>query len=136
MENQQQMIQVKTKRNILFSLKKKTQFFLDDKINETGDNSNNFSVEYARSNRSTCHQCNNKIEKDLVRLSRKVSSSHSYIPTDQWYHIDCFKEQKDQLHFHGTAETFVVLIFLFCFYLKFFVDFWVLMILIKKIKRN
>jgi hypothetical protein len=78
----------------------------NDKSNETEDSTTAFNAEYARSNRSTCHGCNTKIEKDLVRLSRKVTISHTYSPADQWYHIDCFKEHKDELHFHGTAETF------------------------------
>ncbi|CAF1511392.1 unnamed protein product [Adineta ricciae] len=74
---------------------------------ETENHSSEFCVEYARSNRSTCHGCNSKIEKDLVRLSRKVSSAHTSVPTDEWYHIDCFKEHKDELLFDGNAETFV-----------------------------
>jgi poly [ADP-ribose] polymerase len=92
----------------LFKKNDSNLILLDDKSDETGDNSENFSAEYARSNRSTCHGCNTKIEKDHVRLSRKVSTSHNHPPTDQWYHIDCFKEHKDALHFHGTAETFVL----------------------------
>ncbi|CAM4807466.1 unnamed protein product [Rotaria magnacalcarata] len=77
------------------------------KSDEADGGSNNFSAEYARSNRSTCHGCNDRIEKDLVRLSRKVSTSHTSVLTDQWYHVDCFKEQKDELNFDGTAETFL-----------------------------
>jgi len=101
----QQMAKVK---NILFPLTKTNLFFIDDKSNETEDSTSAFNAEYARSNRSTCHGCNTKIEKDLVRLSRIVSSTYNSIPTDEWYHIDCFKEHKDELHFHGVAETFVV----------------------------
>lgn len=33
--------------------------------------------------------------------------SHGHAPTDQWYHIDCFKEHQDELNFHGTADAFV-----------------------------
>lgn len=83
-------------------------YFIGDKVDEKEDNANKFSVEYSRSNRSVCHGCNNKIEKDLVRLSRKTSTSHNHLQTDQWYHIDCFKEHKDELNFDGTAETFVI----------------------------
>jgi hypothetical protein len=36
-----------------------------------------------------------------------VIITHGHVPTDQWYHIDCFKEKKDELHFNGTAEMFV-----------------------------
>ncbi len=95
---------------------KRNLFFIDDKSDETEDSTSTFNAEYARSNRSTCHGCNTKIEKDLVRLSRIVSSTYNSIPTDQWYHIDCFKEHKDELHFHGVAETFVVCFsnFYFC----------------------
>ncbi|CAF2823534.1 unnamed protein product [Rotaria sp. Silwood2] len=78
----------------------------NNKSEESESDSKNFNAEYARSNRSTCHGCNNKIEKDLVRLSKKVSTNSNHSLTDQWYHIDCFKEHKDQLQFNGTAETF------------------------------
>ncbi len=37
-------------------------------------------------------------------------------PTDQWYHIDCFEENKDGLHFNGNAEKFLQ--FFFSRYLK------------------
>lgn len=98
-------------KNILFLLtnKKRNLFFIDHKSGEAEDSSSSstFSAEYARSNRSTCHGCNTKIEKDLVRLSIKVPLSHTSVPVDEWYHIDCFKEHKDELHFNGTAETFV-----------------------------
>ncbi|CAF1225824.1 unnamed protein product [Rotaria sp. Silwood1] len=79
----------------------------NDKSGETESDSKNFNAEYARSNRSTCHGCNIRIEKDLVRLSKKVSTNHHHSLTDQWYHIDCFKEHKDELQFNGTAETFL-----------------------------
>lgn len=101
----------KIKSNVSFSqFNTKNYFVLDDKSDEIEDDSSNYSAEYARSNRSTCHGCNLKIEKDHVRLSRKVTTNRNHPPTDQWYHIDCFKDNKDKLHFHGTAETFVYFI--------------------------
>jgi hypothetical protein len=106
MENHQPMNQVKSN----FYLQKKddlNSILLDEKSEETNGDSSSFSVEYARSNRSTCQGCKSRIDKDLVRLSQKVVANHGNAPTDQWYHIDCFKEQKDELHFNGTAETFV-----------------------------
>ncbi|CAF0974380.1 unnamed protein product [Adineta steineri] len=78
----------------------------NNKSDENEVSSTNYSAEYARSSRSTCNGCNTKIEKDLVRLSIKVLLSHTSIPTDQWYHIDCFKEHKEELNFNGNAETF------------------------------
>lgn len=74
-------------------------------IDDTEKIANQFCVEYAKSNRSTCQGCQTKIEKDSIRLSRKVFTSKEYGPTDQWYHIDCFKEHKEDLNFDGNAET-------------------------------
>ena len=79
---------------------------------DQAETSSKFTVEYAKSNRSTCHGCQMKIDKDLIRLARNVvvTHEHGYGSVDQWYHIDCFKERKDQLNFDGTAETSVVVI--------------------------
>lgn len=80
---------------------------LTKKSSNEEESSSIYSVEYARSNRSTCHGCNQKIEKDLVRLSKKVTIDPSYPGQDQWYHIDCFKSNKDQIQFDGNAESFL-----------------------------
>lgn len=79
---------------------------LTQKSSNEQESSSMYTVEYARSNRSTCQGCNEKIEKNLVRLSKKATVDGSYVPQDQWYHIDCFKSNKDSIQFDGNAETF------------------------------
>lgn len=64
-----------------------------------------FAVEYAKSNRSTCRSCSKKIDKDLVRISTEMTDPETYVSNVSWYHLDCFKDDKDKLNFHGTAET-------------------------------
>ncbi|CAM4799055.1 unnamed protein product [Rotaria magnacalcarata] len=73
------------------------------------DPNETFSVQYAKSNRSTCHGCDASIDKDILRLSRKNYTSkraRRYGPTDEWYHVDCFNQMKNDLGFVGTAESF------------------------------
>lgn len=82
-------------------------FIFSDETNQTEENSKIYSAEYAKSNRSTCQGCKMKIDKDLVRLSYKVSTVNQQTLNDHWYHIDCFKQHKDDISFNGSAETFV-----------------------------
>ncbi|XP_061405854.1 poly [ADP-ribose] polymerase 1 [Lethenteron reissneri] len=63
-----------------------------------------FVVEYAKSNRSKCKGCDDKIEKDDVRISRKminIEKPHLGM-IDHWYHTNCFVEHRDQLGFLST----------------------------------
>ncbi|XP_064601493.1 LOW QUALITY PROTEIN: poly [ADP-ribose] polymerase 1-like [Liolophura sinensis] len=63
-----------------------------------------FKAEYAKSSRSTCRGCEEKIDKDVVRVSKKDFSSERakmYGPQDLWYHLACFAENRDELGF-GT----------------------------------
>ncbi|XP_069743933.1 poly [ADP-ribose] polymerase 1 isoform X1 [Narcine bancroftii] len=60
-----------------------------------------FAVEYAKSNRSTCKGCSNKIEKDTVRVSKKMVDPEK--PQlgliDRWYHPNCFVLKRADLGF-------------------------------------
>lgn len=61
-----------------------------------------FTTEYAKSNRSTCRGCDNKIDKDEVRVSKKdfeTQRAKMYGPQDLWYHIDCFVKDREELEF-------------------------------------
>ncbi|CAF0966371.1 unnamed protein product [Rotaria sordida] len=81
-------------------------FTLASNGNDTNDT---FSVQYAKSKRSTCHGCEASIDKDTIRLSRKNYTSRRarhYGPFDEWYHVDCFHQMKKDLGFFGTAESF------------------------------
>ncbi|XP_063300132.1 poly [ADP-ribose] polymerase 1 [Pelobates fuscus] len=60
-----------------------------------------FAAEYAKSNRSTCKGCNEKIEKGQVRISKKsVDVERPQLGMiDRWYHCDCFVSRRDELGF-------------------------------------
>ncbi|XP_065057508.1 poly [ADP-ribose] polymerase 1-like [Rhopilema esculentum] len=55
-----------------------------------------YQVEYAKSSRSTCKVCDNKIQKGEVRVAIMVDGDSKYtsgkIPS--WHHLDCFTEKK------------------------------------------
>ncbi|XP_067841290.1 poly [ADP-ribose] polymerase 1 [Heptranchias perlo] len=60
-----------------------------------------FAVEYAKSNRSTCKGCSKKIEKDTVRVSKKMIDPEKpqLGMIDRWYHPDCFVAKRAELGF-------------------------------------
>ncbi|XP_072912212.1 poly [ADP-ribose] polymerase 1 isoform X2 [Hemitrygon akajei] len=60
-----------------------------------------FAVEYAKSNRSTCKGCSKKIEKDTVRVSKKMIDPEKpqLGMIDRWYHPDCFVGSRAELGF-------------------------------------
>ncbi|XP_036406420.1 poly [ADP-ribose] polymerase 1 isoform X2 [Megalops cyprinoides] len=62
---------------------------------------NDFAVEYAKSNRSTCKGCDQKIEKDQIRVSKKaVDKEKPQLGLiDRWYHTACFVSRREELAF-------------------------------------
>lgn len=62
---------------------------------------NDFAVEYAKSNRSTCKGCDQKIEKDQIRISKKsVDPEKPQLGLiDRWYHTACFVSRREELLF-------------------------------------
>ncbi|XP_034018181.1 poly [ADP-ribose] polymerase 1 isoform X2 [Thalassophryne amazonica] len=62
---------------------------------------NEFAVEYAKSNRSTCKGCAQKIEKDQIRVSKKaVDPEKPQLGLiDRWYHTACFVSNREELMF-------------------------------------
>lgn len=66
-----------------------------------GKTLNDFAVEYAKSNRSTCKGCEQKIEKDQIRVSKKtVDPEKPQLGLiDRWYHTGCFVERRQELAF-------------------------------------
>uniref|UniRef100_A0A672QQB0 Poly [ADP-ribose] polymerase n=1 Tax=Sinocyclocheilus grahami TaxID=75366 RepID=A0A672QQB0_SINGR len=62
---------------------------------------NDFAVEYAKSNRSTCKGCDQKIEKDHIRVSKKtVDPEKPQLGLiDRWYHTGCFVSRREELLF-------------------------------------
>ncbi|XP_057363781.1 poly [ADP-ribose] polymerase 1 isoform X3 [Manis pentadactyla] len=72
----------------------------DSKIEKTlGD----FAAEYAKSNRSTCKGCMEKIEKGQVRLSKKMLDPEKpqLGMIDRWYHPGCFVNNREELGFRA-----------------------------------
>ncbi|KAG7242920.1 hypothetical protein INR49_017610 [Caranx melampygus] len=66
-----------------------------------GKSLNDFAVEYAKSNRSTCKGCEQKIEKDQIRVSKKtVDPEKPQLGLiDRWYHTACFVSRREELAF-------------------------------------
>lgn len=63
-----------------------------------------FSVEYAKSGRAKCKRCDQKIDKDEVRLGRldyDAESTFTDGPLMRWYHVKCFANSLTQLRFFG-----------------------------------
>lgn len=62
----------------------------EEKIHMLSD----FAVEYAKSNRSKCKACDEKIVKDTIRISRRDLATAVARgipgPLDMWHHVDCF----------------------------------------------
>uniref|UniRef100_A0A8D0Y3B1 Poly [ADP-ribose] polymerase n=1 Tax=Sus scrofa TaxID=9823 RepID=A0A8D0Y3B1_PIG len=60
-----------------------------------------FAAEYAKSNRSTCKGCMEKIEKGHVRLSKKMLDPEKpqLGMIDRWYHPNCFVQNREELGF-------------------------------------
>ncbi|XP_075387171.1 poly [ADP-ribose] polymerase 1 [Tenrec ecaudatus] len=60
-----------------------------------------FAAEYAKSNRSTCKGCMEKIEKGQMRLSKKMLDPEKpqMGVIDRWYHPNCFIQNKEKLGF-------------------------------------
>ncbi|XP_012253348.2 poly [ADP-ribose] polymerase [Athalia rosae] len=66
-----------------------------------------FTVEYAKSNRSTCRGCEEIIIKGEVRISKKdweSENARSYGGQDRWHHIDCFVKLRAELGFFEAAN--------------------------------
>uniref|UniRef100_A0AAR2JZI8 Poly [ADP-ribose] polymerase n=1 Tax=Pygocentrus nattereri TaxID=42514 RepID=A0AAR2JZI8_PYGNA len=68
---------------------------------------NDFAVEYAKSNRSTCKGCDQKIEKDQIRVSKKtVDPEKPQLGLiDRWYHTGCFVSRREELAFKSEYSA-------------------------------
>ncbi|CAG0883144.1 unnamed protein product [Darwinula stevensoni] len=71
-----------------------------------GTNLKDFTVEYAKSSRSTCISCESKIEKGEVRIAKKDYESDSakrFGPMNRWHHVDCFVKDREELEYFDSG---------------------------------
>ncbi|XP_035211532.1 poly [ADP-ribose] polymerase 1-like [Stegodyphus dumicola] len=67
-----------------------------------------FLIEYAKSSRSSCRECSEKIQKGEIRIAKIDSESpdaQRYGPIPRWHHADCFVKERQTLEFTDDAET-------------------------------
>ncbi|CAL1292483.1 unnamed protein product [Larinioides sclopetarius] len=72
----------------------------------TSSANSDLSVEYAKSSRSVCRGCEQKITKGEVCISRLDDdpTKQHYGPTFLWYHVDCFLQRKHQIGFIDSVD--------------------------------
>lgn len=66
-----------------------------------------FSVEYAKSSRSSCQACSEKIQKNEVRISKMIhddETAHRWGAHPGWYHVDCFVEKRSEIGYTEAAD--------------------------------
>ncbi|XP_076264902.1 poly-(ADP-ribose) polymerase [Rhynchophorus ferrugineus] len=66
-----------------------------------------YIIEYAKSGRSTCKGCQQKILKDEVRVSKKDYESDigkQIGGADQWHHLTCFAQLRSELGYFEDAN--------------------------------
>ncbi|XP_043948531.2 poly [ADP-ribose] polymerase isoform X3 [Drosophila biarmipes] len=67
-----------------------------------------FGIEYAKSSRSTCRGCEQKINKDQVRLRKTVYDTEvgmKYGGQPLWHHLDCFAQLRTELGWFDSGEN-------------------------------
>ncbi|CAG2173208.1 unnamed protein product, partial [Oppiella nova] len=67
-----------------------------------------FTVEYAKSNRSKCRLCENTIVKDTIRISkldRESADAKRYGPLSRWFHPECFVSARESLAYYASAQS-------------------------------
>lgn len=66
-----------------------------------------FKIDNAKSSRSTCRGCEEKIVKDELRISKKDYESESarrYGGQDRWHHVECFLKLRNELGFFESGN--------------------------------
>ncbi|KAJ8732599.1 hypothetical protein PYW07_015198 [Mythimna separata] len=67
-----------------------------------------YLVEYSKSSRATCKQCDIKICKDEVRICKTVYDTEvgsKYGGQPLWHHVKCFAERRSEFHFYAGGES-------------------------------
>ena len=68
----------------------------------------NYQCDYAKSNRSTCKVCENKITKGEIRVAIMMDDDTKFVGAKipKWHHLDCFVEKKkDDPELSNIAEN-------------------------------
>ncbi|XP_053972152.1 poly [ADP-ribose] polymerase [Hylaeus volcanicus] len=66
-----------------------------------------FTVQYAKSNKSVCIACEEKIVKEEIRVSKKDFESEKgkrFGGIDRWYHLECFVKVRDEIQFYESGD--------------------------------
>jgi len=69
--------------------------------------SGDFRVEYAKSSRSTCIGCQEKIIKGETRISKKDYESEEarrFGGLDRWHHVECFAKLRADVGYYGKGD--------------------------------
>ncbi|KAL0113855.1 hypothetical protein PUN28_011294 [Cardiocondyla obscurior] len=77
------------------------------KASEASGGSGDFRVEYAKSSKSTCRGCEEKIIKGETRISKKDYESDEarrYGGLDRWHHVECFTKLRAELGYFGSGD--------------------------------
>ncbi|XP_035211537.1 poly [ADP-ribose] polymerase 1-like isoform X1 [Stegodyphus dumicola] len=96
--------------NIRWEDQKKIKDQMDENAanNPEGATENSeFLIEYAKSSRSSCRDCGEKIKKGDVRIAKidtKSTDAQRYGPILGWRHADCFVKNRQDLGFTEDAE--------------------------------
>ena len=67
-----------------------------------------FLVQYAKSNKSTCKACEERIVQGEIRVSKKdFESEHGrrYGGIDRWHHLECFAKVRESLEFYESGDA-------------------------------
>ena len=67
-------------------------------VDEVDAQLSEFQVDYAKSNRSKCKRCEEKINKDDLRVANMVDGAMKQMSgkIPAWHHVDCFVEKKEE----------------------------------------
>lgn len=79
-----------------------------DKTDSSNGGDVDFAVEYAKSKRSSCNLCEEKIDKGNIRigkLDRDSEDAHRFGPLYRWFHVECFVSSRDDLCFLLSGKS-------------------------------
>ena len=79
-------------------------------VDEVDAQLSDYQVDYAKSNRSKCKVCEDKISKEELRIAIMVDGDSKFtggkIPA--WHHISCFVEKKESEREHANVSEQII----------------------------